>query len=56
MGGSNCAYPLYCTLHAQDYDDPNDERLAAMWRLVGSFLFRGSILILIQGGGPVPQI
>ena len=34
---------LYRTLHAQDYENPNDERLAAMWLLVGSFLFRGNI-------------
>jgi hypothetical protein len=34
---------LYRTLHAQDYEDPNDERLAAMWLLVGSFLFRGNV-------------
>jgi hypothetical protein len=34
---------LYRTLHAQDYADPNDERLAALLLLVGSFLFRGNI-------------
>ena len=34
---------LYRTLHAENYDDPNDERLAAMWLLSGSLLFRGNI-------------
>jgi hypothetical protein len=34
---------LYRTLHAEDYNDPNDERLAAMWLLSGSLLFRGNV-------------
>jgi hypothetical protein len=34
---------LYRTLHAEDYNDPNDERLAAMWLLSGSLLYRGNV-------------
>ena len=34
---------LYRTLHAEDYANPNDERLAAMWLLSGSLLFRGNV-------------
>ena len=34
---------FYRTLHAENYDDPNDERLAAMWLLSGSLLFRGNV-------------
>ena len=34
---------LYRTLHADDYENPNDERLAAMWLLSGSLLFRGNV-------------
>jgi hypothetical protein len=30
-------------LHADDYENPNDERLAAMWLLAGSLLFRGNV-------------
>jgi hypothetical protein len=31
---------FYRKLHADDYDDPNDERLAAMWLWSGSLLLR----------------
>ena len=31
---------FYRTLHAEDYANPNDERLAAMWLLSGSLLLR----------------
>ena len=31
---------FYRTLHAEDYQNPNDERLAAMWLLSGSLLLR----------------
>ena len=31
---------FYRTLHAEDYANPNDERLAAMWLLAGSLLLR----------------
>jgi hypothetical protein len=34
---------FYRTLHAERYDDPDDERLAAMWLLSGSLLFRGNV-------------
>jgi hypothetical protein len=34
---------FYRTLHAEDYANPNDERLAAMWLLSGSLLFRGNV-------------
>jgi hypothetical protein len=34
---------LYRTIHAENYDDPNDERLAAMWLLSGSLLYRGNV-------------
>jgi hypothetical protein len=34
---------FYRKLHADNYDDPNDERLAAMWLLSGSLLFRGNV-------------
>ena len=34
---------FYRKLHAENYDDPNDERLAAMWLLSGSLLFRGNV-------------
>jgi hypothetical protein len=34
---------FYRKLHADDYGDPNDERLAAMWLLAGSLLFRGNV-------------
>jgi hypothetical protein len=34
---------FYRKLHADNYDDPNDERLAAMWLLAGSLLFRGNV-------------
>ena len=34
---------LYRTLHADDYNNPNDERLAAMWLFSGSLLFRGNV-------------
>jgi len=34
---------FYRTLHAEDYENPNDERLAAMWLLAGSLLFRGNV-------------
>jgi hypothetical protein len=34
---------FYRKLHAEDYDNPNDERLAAMWLLSGSLLFRGNV-------------
>ena len=34
---------FYRTLHAEDYANPNDERLAAMWLLAGSLLFRGNV-------------
>jgi hypothetical protein len=34
---------FYRTLHAENYDNPNDERLAAMWLLSGSLLFRGNM-------------
>jgi hypothetical protein len=33
---------FYRKLHADDYGNPNDERLAAMWLLSGSLLFRGN--------------
>jgi hypothetical protein len=34
---------FYRKLHADNYEDPNDERLAAMWLLSGSLLFRGNV-------------
>jgi hypothetical protein len=34
---------FYRKLHADDYENPNDERLAAMWLLAGSLLFRGNV-------------
>jgi hypothetical protein len=34
---------FYRKLHADDYENPNDERLAAMWLLSGSLLFRGNV-------------
>jgi hypothetical protein len=34
---------FYRTLHAENYEDRNDERLAAMWLLSGSLLFRGNV-------------
>ena len=34
---------LYRTLHADDYTNPNDERLRAMWIFAGSLLTRGNI-------------
>ena len=34
---------FYRTLHAENYDDPNDDRLSAMWLLSGSLLFRGNV-------------
>jgi phage/plasmid-associated DNA primase len=34
---------FYRKLHAEDYENPNDERLAAMWLLSGSLLFRGNV-------------
>jgi phage/plasmid-associated DNA primase len=34
---------FYRKLHADDYQNPNDERLAAMWLLAGSLLFRGNV-------------
>jgi hypothetical protein len=34
---------FYRKLHADDYENPNDERLAAMWLLAGSLLFRGNM-------------
>ena len=34
---------FYRTLHAENYANPNDERLAAMWLLSGSLLFRGNV-------------
>ena len=34
---------FYRKLHAEDYQNPNDERLAAMWLLSGSLLFRGNV-------------
>jgi hypothetical protein len=33
---------LYRTLHAEDYTDPDDERLRAMWLFAGSLLSRGN--------------
>jgi hypothetical protein len=33
----------YRKLHADNYDDPNDERLVAMWLLAGSLLLRGNV-------------
>jgi hypothetical protein len=34
---------FYRKLHADNYEDANDERLAAMWLLSGSLLFRGNV-------------
>ncbi len=34
---------FYRKLHAEDYENCNDERLAAMWLLSGSLLFRGNV-------------
>jgi hypothetical protein len=34
---------FYRKLHADDYENPRDERLAAMWLLTGSLLFRGNV-------------
>jgi hypothetical protein len=34
---------FYRKLHADDYANPRDERLAAMWLLSGSLLFRGNV-------------
>jgi hypothetical protein len=34
---------FYRKLHADDYENPSDERLAAMWLLAGSLLFRGNV-------------
>jgi hypothetical protein len=34
---------FYRKLHSDDYENPNDERLAAMWLLAGSLLFRGNV-------------
>jgi phage/plasmid-associated DNA primase len=34
---------LYRTLHADDYTNPNDERLRAMWIFAGSLLTRGNV-------------
>ena len=34
---------FYRKLHAEDYQNENDERLSAMWLLAGSLLFRGNV-------------
>ena len=34
---------FYRKLHAEDYQNENDERLSAMWLLSGSLLFRGNV-------------